>query len=97
MTIRNRRNLNACATAGRPFSWTTALGRSKPGIHTALALVNHPVRAQLLRQLSEDFAQQLAVVPLKPTAHRFVIGIALRQQMPSHRSESRATPPRPRI
>ncbi len=83
MTIHNREDLHASAPAGRADIVAAALGRGKRGIDEALAFVDRAFFAQRIGQLRENLAQHLAFAPLlKPAMHRFVVGIALGQQVP---------------
>ena len=83
MTIHNRKDLHAFAPAGRADALAAALGRGKRRVDETLTLVDGPFLAQRIRQLRENLAQHFALAPLlKPAMHRFVVGIALRQQVP---------------
>ena len=83
MAIYNRQNLHAFAAFGEPDSLATALGRCERGINETLAFVDGPFLAQRVCQLGQHLAQDLLLTPLlKPTMHRFVIRIALGQELP---------------
>ena len=79
MSIHNRENLHALAAFREAARLAAALGGGKCGLDEALAFVDHPVVAQGIGQLREH----LALTPLlESPMDRFVVGIALRQQVP---------------
>ena len=83
MAIYNREDLHAFAPAGWADALAAALGRGKRRVNEALPLVERPSLAQRVCQLRENLAQYLTLAPLlKPAMDRFVVGIALRQQVP---------------
>jgi len=83
MAIHNREDLHAFAAFGQPHGLPAALGRGKRGIDEALAFINRSFVPQRIGQLRQDLAQHLALAPLlEPAMDRFVVGIALGQQMP---------------
>lgn len=62
---------------------TVAFGRGKRGIHEALPFIEGPVLPQRIRQLGEDFPQDLALTPLLDAAmDSFVVGIAPGEEAP---------------
>lgn len=83
MAIDNREDLHAFTTAGFPDVVPAALCHGERGIDEAFALVDRAGLAQGIGELRENLAQPFAFAPLlKPAMHRFVVGVALRQQMP---------------
>ena len=85
MTIHNREDFHAFATAGFSDSVASAFGRGKRCIDEALAFVDRAFVAQRIGQLREDLAQHLPFASLlKSAMHRFAVGIARGQHVPLH-------------
>lgn len=83
MPIHNRQDFHAFAAFGQSHGVPAALRGRKGGIDEALTFVDRPFVAQRIRQLGEDVPQHLPVAPLlEPTMDGFVVGIALREQVP---------------
>jgi hypothetical protein len=83
MAIDNRENLHTLAAFRKADRFAAALRRGKCRINETFPLVDGPFVAQRIGQLHEDFAQHpLLTLLLKSPMDRFVVGIALRQELP---------------
>ena len=83
MAIHNGENFHALAAFREPHGVAAALGCCKRRIDETLTFIDRPFFTQRIGQLGEDLPQDLTLTPLlKPAMDRFVIWIALRQQMP---------------
>jgi len=83
MAIDNRQDFDAVPTFRKPHVLAPALSRGKGGVNETLALINGPFLTQRIRQLGKDLTQDLPLTPLlEPAMNGFVVGIALRQEMP---------------
>jgi len=83
MSIHNRENLHTLAAFREAHGVAPAFGCGKCGIDETLALIDRAFVPQRIGPLREDLAQHLPLTPLlEPTVDRFVIRIALRQEMP---------------
>lgn len=83
MALDNRGDFHAFAALGEPHGLTAALGRRKGGVDEAHPFINGAFLAQRIGQLREDPSQHLPLTPLlKSAMDSFVVGIALRQELP---------------
>jgi hypothetical protein len=83
LPIHNRQDFHAFSPFGESDGLAAALGRGKGGIDKTLSFIDRAFVAQRIGQLGEGLPQHVALAPLlKPAMDGFVVGIALRQQMP---------------
>lgn len=81
--IHNRQDFHALVAFRESDGLAATLVRRTRGIDETLPFVEHPFVAQRVRHLGEDFSQHLLLTPLlEATMHRFVIRIALGQEVP---------------
>ena len=83
MPIHNRQDFHALPAFRETHVVSATLRGCKGGVDEALALVERAFLAQRIGQLREDLPQHLPLTPLlEPTMDGFVVGIALREQVP---------------
>ena len=107
MAIYNRENLHAPAAFREPHGLAPTFGRGKCRVDETLAFIDGSFVAQCGGQVGQHLPQNLLLTPLlEPTMDRFIIRIALRQEVPlgpgiqnlehrvQHRSGGDGLPPR---